>query len=286
MDLLLQQIVNGLSVGMSYALVALGLTMIFGVLHVINFAHGEFYMLGGLAAMVVTSKWNLPYGYALGICVLVGAAAGFLVDRLTVRGVLEKKGGQGNVMLTTFAASLITFDLVLATVGSQPVRVPAVEGAIEVGPVVVTNQRLLLLGVGVALMLLLQAAMRFTKLGRNMRAVAQDDFAARVVGINVAATGTATFVLAAILAALAGAVLVPISNFTPAMGGNVIIKAFVVVIVGGMGSIGGAVTCGLLLGVLEAIGSIYVPQGIALILVYSLILVGLLVRPQGLFGRA
>jgi branched-chain amino acid transport system permease protein len=135
-------------------------------------------------------------------------------------------------------------------------------------------------------MILLQVALRYSKLGRNMRALAQDAFAARVVGINVEATGTATFVLAAVLAALAGAVLVPISNFTPAMGTNVIIKAFVVVIVGGMGSIGGAVICGLLLGVLEAVGSIYVPQGIALILVYSLILVGLLVRPQGLFGRA
>jgi branched-chain amino acid transport system permease protein len=189
-------------------------------------------------------------------------------------------------MLTTFAASLITFDLVLGTVGSQPVRVPGLEGGIEVGPVIVTNQRLLLIVAGVLLMLLLQASMRLTELGRRMRALAQDAFAARVVGINVEATGTATFVLAAVLAAVAGAVLVPISNFTPAMGNNVIIKAFVVVIVGGMGSIGGAVICGLMLGILEAVGSIYFPQGISLIIVYSLILVGLLVRPQGIFGRA
>jgi branched-chain amino acid transport system permease protein len=286
MDLLLQQIVNGLSVGMGYALVALGLTLVFGVMHVVNFAHGEFYMLGGLAACMATGTLSLSYWVALPLTALVGGLAGWLVDRLAVRGVLDRKGGDGNVMLTTFAASLIIFELVLGTVGTQPTRVPGLEGGVDIGPVYISLQRLLIFGVGVVLLVVLHAIVQRSSVGRQMRAVAQDAFAAHVVGINVQATGTATFVLAAMLAAIAGGVLVPVANFTPFMGSNMIIKAFVVVIIGGMGSISGAVLCGLLLGVLEAVGSIYLQQGIALILIYSLILVGLLVRPQGLFGRA
>ena len=285
MELIAQQIVNGLSAGMAYALVALGLTLIFGVLHVINFAHGEFYMLGGLAAVLGVQYLGLPYVATLVIVPLVLALVGMLIERASVGPLLKRSDGLSDALLSTYAVSLLLADGVLALRGPAPERIDGLEGALQVGGVVIGYQRLFVFVLGLALIAVLDFTLRRTRFGKQMRAVAQNRFAAQVVGIDVKAMGMRTFMLGAALAGLAGALLVPISQFTPLMGHNVVIKAFVVVVVGGMGSVAGAVVCGLALGVVEALLGLALPEGFTTALVYSLLLVTLMVRPQGLFGK-
>jgi len=284
-ELAAQQIVNGLSAGMAYALVALGLTLIFGVLHVINFAHGEFYMLGGLAAVVAVRILGLPYLLVLPLVPLVLALVGLLVERLSVGPLLPRRDGLSDALLATYAVSLLLADGVLALRGPAPERIDGLEGSLQLGSIIIGHQRLFVFVVGLLGIAALDYMLRRTRFGKQMRAVAQNRFAAQVVGIDVKAMGQRTFMLGAAIAGLAGALLVPISQFTPLMGHNVVIKAFVVVVIGGMGSVAGAVVCGLALGVLEALLGLMLPEGFTTALVYSLLLLTLLLRPQGLFGK-
>lgn len=286
LDLLMQQAVNGLSQGMAYALVALGLTMIFGVLHVINFAQGELYMLGGLGAVLAGNVLGLPYAAAVVVAVVAVVLVAALVDALAVRPVLAKKDGASTVLLSTFAVSLLLHQSVLSSWGPNPARVDGLSGSLSLGPVVLTNQRLLVLAGGLAILVAVELVLRRTQIGRKVRAIAQSEFAARVVGIDVARIRSLTFLAAAAIAAIAGALIAPVSLFTPTMGEHAIITAFVVVVIGGMGNATGAVVCGLLLGLLEALASAFMPQELGTAIIYALLLVSLLVRPQGLFARA
>ena len=283
-DLLLQQAVNGLTQGMAYALVALGLTMIFGVLHVINFAQGELYMLGGLVTVFVTSSLGVPYLAALPLAVMAVVIVAAVVDRVAVKPVLPKKDGPSTVLLTTFAVSLVLHQTVLATWGPNPARVEGIAGSLSLGPLVITNHRLFLLVAGVALLALTEFMLRRTAIGKKIRAVAESEYAAQIVGIDVDRVRTLTFLGAAAIAAAAGALVTPVSLFTPSMGQHAIITAFVVVVIGGMGNATGAVVCGLALGLLEALASTVVPQEVGTAIIYALLLVSLLVRPNGLFS--
>lgn len=285
LDLLLQQTVNGLTQGMAYALVALGLTMIFGVLHVINFAQGELYMLGGLVAVVATSMLGLPYAAAVPLAIVAVVAVAAVVDYVAVKPVLPQKDGPSTVLLSTFALSLLIHQGVLTAWGPNPARVEGVAGSVSLGPVVITGDRLLVLAAGIVILLAIEFALRRTGLGRRIRAVAQSEFAARVVGIDVSRVRTLTFLGAAGVSAVAGALMAPVSLFTPSMGQHTIITAFVVVVIGGMGNATGAVICGLALGVLEALASTVMPQDLGTATIYGLLLVSLLIRPTGLFGK-
>jgi branched-chain amino acid transport system permease protein len=285
MDLVGQQLVNGLSAGMAYALVALGLTLIFGVLHVINFAHGEFYMLGGLVAVVGVQSLGLPYLAVLVAVPVSLALVGLAIERTLVGPLLPRPDGLSDALLSTYAVSLLLADVVLDLRGPTPAQVDGLDGSWQLGGVVIGHQRFFVFVTGLTLVAVLDFMLRRTRFGKQMRAVAQSRFAAQVVGIDVKAVGRRTFMLGAAIAGLAGALLVPVSQFTPLMGQNVIIKAFVVVVVGGMGSVRGAVVCGLGLGVLEAMLGLALSEGYATALVYSVLLLTLLVRPQGLFGK-
>jgi branched-chain amino acid transport system permease protein len=285
LDLLLQQAVNGITQGMAYALIALGLTMIFGVLHVINFAHGELFMLGGLVAVLATAVLGLPYVAGVGAALVVVALLAVLVDVLAVRPLLDTSDGPSTVLLSTFAVSLLLYQGVLTAWGPNPERVEGLSGVLSLGPVSVTYQRLLVLAAGVVLLGLIELVMRRTLVGKQIRAVAQSAYAARVVGIDVAKVRSLTFFGAAALAGVTGALVAPISLFSPAMGQHAIINAFVVVVIGGMGSATGAVICGLALGILEAMLSVVIPQEIGAAIIYALLLVALFVRPEGLFGK-
>ncbi|MBS0248687.1 MAG: branched-chain amino acid ABC transporter permease [Proteobacteria bacterium] len=285
LDLLLQQAVNGITQGMAYALIALGLTMIFGVQHVINFAHGEFFMLGGLVAALATTVLGLPYVVGVGAALVIVALVAVLVDRLAVRPLLDTADGQSTVLLSTFAVSLLLYQGVLTAWGPNPERVEGLAGVLSLGPISVTYQRVLVLAAGVMLLGLIEWVIRRSLVGKRIRAVAQSAYAARVVGVDVASVRALTFLGAAALAGLTGALVAPISLFSPTMGQHVIINAFVVVVIGGMGSAIGAVVCGLALGILEAELSVVIPQEIGSAIIYALLLVALFVRPQGLFGK-
>jgi branched-chain amino acid transport system permease protein len=284
-DVLLQQIANGLSVGMGYALVALGLSLIFGVLHVINFSHGETFMIGGLITLVATTLFGVPYLLALPLAGLGGAALGYGVNWLAVKPLLKRRDGAADVLLSTFAVSILIHQAVVVFWGPAPARIDGLPGAFEIGPVVLTGQRAFVLAAGLAFFVGLEWCLRRTRFGKELRAVAQNAFAARVVGINVDRINLHAFLIAAVIAALGGGLLAPVILYSSTMGQVAIIKAFVVVVIGGMGSIVGAVVCGLTIGLLESLLSLVTGEGTATALIYSTLLVVLLFRPYGLAGK-
>ena len=278
-----QQLFNGFSAGMSYALIALGLTLVFGVLHIINFAHGEFYMMGGFGVVLATTMLGVSYVVAVPLGMAAAVAVAFLVDAVAVRPILPRRDGGNSVLIGTYAASILILEVVLYTYGPAPQRIDGIIGALHIGDVVITYQRIVVIVGGFVLLVLIHMLLQYTGLGRDLRAAAQDSFAAQVIGIDVKRVRTMTFLLAAGVAGVAGALMVPISLFTPYIGQHVVIKAFVVVVIGGMGSVVGAVVVGIGIGFLEIILRGLVIDGIAQAILLSLLIVTLLVRPQGLF---
>jgi branched-chain amino acid transport system permease protein len=284
-EFILQLLANGVSTGVGYALVALGLTMVFGVLHVINFAHGEVFMIGALAALLGT-RLGLPYLATLPLAIVAGIVVGAVLDWVCVRPLLARSHDKSEVLLSTFAASIIVFEAVFMLVGAQAENVAGIAGVWTMGGVAVAWQRVFVLFAGIALFLGLEFMLQRTAFGVQVRAVAQSGFAARLVGIRVARINSLTFLLASAIAGLGGALLAPVILYSPQMGHAVIIKAFVVVVMGGLGSVRGAVLFGVSLGVVEALAGALMSEGVAAAAIYALMLATLLWRPHGLLGRA
>ncbi|KWT85402.1 MULTISPECIES: branched-chain amino acid ABC transporter permease [unclassified Variovorax] len=285
-DALLQQLLNGLSIGFGYALIALGLTLAFGVLHIINFGHGEVVMLGALTVVLANKLLGLPYLAAVPLAMLVGAVVGWIFDALAVSPLLRRAEGRTDILLTTFAVGVLFKQAVLSVWGPAPARVDGLQGRLELAGAGLSAQRLFVIGASIAALVLLDLLARRTRFGVEMRALAQSEHAARVVGIDVKKVGTRAFLLAAAVGGLGGALLAPITSYSPMLGQAVLIKAFVIVVLGGLGSARGAVLCALGVGVLEAMLGLVLEEGLAAAAVYSLMLLVLLVRPQGLAGAA
>ncbi len=283
-EVLVQQLLNGLSTGFGYALIALGLTLAFGVLHIINFGHGEVVMLGALTVVIATTVLGLPYLAALPLAALVGALAGWLFDAVAVKPLLARPEGRTDILLTTFAVGVLLYQAVFQIWGPAPARVDGIPGRLVLADIGLTYQRLFIMGASIATLFALERLARRTRFGVEMRAVAQNEYAARVVGINVRQVGSRTFLLAAAIAGFGGALLAPITSYAPTLGQAVLIKAFVIVVIGGLGSTTGAVVCALGIGVLEAMLGLLMPESVVAGTVYTLMLVALLLRPQGLLG--
>lgn len=285
-EALLQQLLNGLSIGFGYALIALGLTLAFGVLHIINFGHGEVVMLGALTVVMAGKLLGLPYLPAVALAMLAGALVGWVFDALAVSPLLARSEGRTDILLTTFAVGVLFNQAVLSLWGPAPARVEGLGGRIELLGVGLTAQRLFVIVASIAALALLDLVARRTRFGVEMRALAQSEHAAKVVGIDVRKVGTRAFLLAAAVGGLGGALLAPITSYSPSLGQAVLIKAFVIVVLGGLGSAPGAVICALGIGVAEAMLGLFMEEGLAAASVYSLMLLVLLVRPQGLLGAA
>jgi branched-chain amino acid transport system permease protein len=283
LDFLLQQAANGIVAGMGYALVALGLTLLFGVMDVINFAHGEFYTL--CAYLLFTTGQHLGAGYlgSAAIAIVATVVAGALVERLAVRPVLARD--PLNVMVVTFGVGLLLMNLLQAVYTPTPLAVDTpFQAVVRVGPVFLTSQKLLVVGVGIAAFVGLHLVIMRTTLGRMVRATAQQSRAAALMGIRVDRIQTLVFAASAGFAGLAGVLLGPTTNIYPTMGQLVIIKGFVVVILGGMGNIYGAAAGGLLLGLAEALAASVMPGEWTGVIGFSILILTLLFRPQGLLA--
>jgi branched-chain amino acid transport system permease protein len=284
MDLFLQFLTNGLVVGAFYALSALGLTLIFGLMRVVNFAHGEIYMLGGVTGWFFTSALGLNFFAALALVIVSMAVLGWLVDRFLIERVRDQ--GEEAGILLTIGLSIFLANLTLLVVGPAPMKVvgPLTEGPVFLGPVVLTKLRIVAVAIGIILIVGANLLIRKTRLGQAMRATFQDPMAARLAGIRTDHIYACTFALGCTLAATAGMLLASIYSAQASIGGLVSLKSFVVVILGGMGSFPGAVVGGLLLGVAEAMWGGYVATGMVDIIGFALVIVILLFRPQGLFA--
>jgi branched-chain amino acid transport system permease protein len=285
-------LINGLIIGVFYALMAVGLSLIFGILKIVNFAHGEFYMLGAyaytLAALALTaSPW-----LALPLAFLVGALVGLVVERLLMRPLYAGYASWGLLrdeyaVIVTFGLSLLLINLVDKIIGPYGYKgPPLVEiSRIYLGPVVISGHRLVAAIVGIAVIALVLVVVRYSYWGRQIQAVAQNRFGASLAGIDTAKVGAIVFALAGGLAGLSGALLANIFTATPDVGIFPAIKSYVIVVLGGMGSIPGSIIASLLLGVLESFGGVYISYQYRDTFGLIILILVLLVRPQGLLGE-
>lgn len=289
MDLLLAQFLTGLAYASTLFLVAAGLTIIFGVTRVVNFAHGSLYMLGAYLAYTITAALPAtPAGFFGGLLLaaLAVAAVGVLVEVLILRRIYEAP--EIFQLLATFGVVLIVQDLTLWIWGPEDLfapRAPGLKGAVEIAGAFVPQYTLFLLAAGPAVFGALWLVFHRTRWGIEVRAATSDGTMAAALGVNRRLLFTSVFALGAFLAGLAGALQIPRESITLQMDLAVIVEAFVVVVVGGLGSIAGAFLAALLIGLLHAFGVLWLPQS-ALVLAFVAMALVLIVRPFGLLGRA
>jgi branched-chain amino acid transport system permease protein len=283
-DVLIQATLNGFGLAVVYILVALGLTLIFSILDVINFAHGEFYMLGGFVTYYVFAVFGVNYFATLVLAVIAVGAAGVVAERIVFR---HLRGKTLNAFIVSLGLLWVLQASAQVAFGVLDKSVPsAVSGIVRVFGFIISRERLVVIVTASALMVALYAFLKLTRTGQAMRAVAQDADAAALQGIDIEKMSALGFGIGCALAGAAGALLAPVFAVSPTMGALPVVKAFIIIIVGGMGSLPGAVLGGLLLGAVEGIGTLFMSSAAVNMLGFLVVIAILLVRPRGLFGAA
>jgi branched-chain amino acid transport system permease protein len=286
MTVILQQGINGVVLGSLYVLVALGLTLVYGVLVQINFAHADIVTLGAFAAYFFIHGAGGGYVASIGVALLIGGALGWLTNA-AIFAPLRDKGSELLPLIATIGVSVTLENAMLAWFGPIPYAFdsPYSNDVFRLGGTFITGQNLLIVAVSVVTIALLYAFMKFTFLGKALRAVAQDRETAGLMGINPNQLVMLTFVIASALAGMAGAMLGPVLVLTPFAGTSVIVKAFAIVIIGGFGNFEGAILAGLLVGLIESFTTQYLGPGMIDIVVFALLLLMLAIRPTGLIAE-
>ena len=284
MDLLLQQLFNGIMLGSTYAIVALGLTLVYGILQIPNFAHGHMYMLGAYVCLFLMGVLGLGYWPALAAVAIIMAVAGVILERLCYTPLLNQPPMSS--FISALGALIILENGVIALWGPQGKRIPnPYPDIIDVFGITMSVQRLLVIGIAFLLIMLVQLFIKKTKVGSTIEAVAQNPEGANLVGINVKWVSSLTFAISTGLAALAACLVAPIFILSPSMGALLGMKAFVIVILGGLGSIPGAIVGGLILGLLEALGGGYISSAYKDVFGFGALVLILAIKPTGLFGK-
>jgi branched-chain amino acid transport system permease protein len=279
------QLLLGLINGSFYALLSLGLAVIFGMLNIINFAHGALYMMGAFAAYLLLQYLGIGYWWALIIAPIVIGALGVLIERLFLQHLRNLDHLYG--LILTFGLALIIEGLFRNTYGSsgQPYSVPeSLQGGRNLGFMFLPNYRAWVVAFSIVVCFATWYGIERTRLGSYLRAATENPTMVRAFGINVPRMITLTYGFGVGLAALAGVMAAPIYNVSPQMGSDLIIVVFAVVVIGGMGSIMGAIITGFVLGIVEGLTKVFFPEASNTV-IFAIMIVVLLVRPAGLFGR-
>jgi len=284
--LLAQGALNGVMLGLSYALVALGLNLIFGIMRIVNFAHGEMFMLGGYVAFYLFGTFGINYFVTLALAVGIVGFIGVILEKFIFRPLTRRPEVAMTSLIAAVGLAWVFQMLAVICFGELDKDIPtAFKGIIRLGGVVLTWERFVAIMLGVALVVLLNLFLIKTKFGKAIRAVAEDKEAAALQGIQVNRISALSFGIGSGLAAAAGVIITSIFVVNPSIGGDVILKAFLVVILGGMGSTSGAMLGGLLLGFIESYGGLFFSVPVVSVITFALIIMILIVRPQGLLGR-
>ncbi len=284
MENVLLQVFNGLINGAFYALLSLGLAVIFGMLRVLNFMHGALYMLGAFGAYLLAAQLGVSFWWAMVIAPLAVATLGVLLERLFLRWLYELDPLYN--LLLTFGLTLAIQDAMRLRFGMQGVPYsapPQLQGAVVVGTMFFPIYRLFVLAFAIIICLTTWWLIERTRAGMVIRASTEKPMLTRALGIDVDRWIPPVFAFGVGLAGLAGVLAAPMRNVSPVMGADLIITTFAIVVIGGMGSILGSVVTGFIVGVIAALGAVYYPP-IANTLVFILMAVVLLFRPAGLFG--
>ena len=281
-----QQAINGIVLGSLYVLVALGLTLIYGVLVQINFAHADFVTLGAFSAYFFMHALGGSYFASIGVALVVGAALGWLIN-VAIFAPLRRRGNELLPLIATIGVSVMLQNAMLAWFGPVPYafETPYSQQVFRVAGTFFTMQSVIIIAVSTTAIALLYAFMKFTFLGKALRAVSQDRETAGLMGINPNQLIMLTFVLASALAGMGGAMLAPVLVLTPFAGASVIVKAFAIVIIGGFGNVEGTILAGLLVGLIESFTTQYLDPGLIDIVVFGLLLLMLAFRPTGLVSE-
>lgn len=283
MEFIATQLVNGLAYGVLLFLMSAGLSLIFGLMNVVNVAHGSFFMIGAFSALAVM-RWTGSFWLALALSWIPAVAIGVVMERVFIRRLYAR--GHLDQVLLTFGFTFVFVDLVRWLFGAdiRELALPDVlSGALDLGGVIVPRYRVFLIAFGGAVALLLWFFLERSRVGAMVRAGVDDAFTATGIGINVPLLFAAVFALGVGLAAIGGAAAGPILGLYPGMDIEILIPAFIVVVVGGMGSLRGAFVASVFVGLVDTFGKAYFPD-LALFLIYLLMVVVLLTRPNGLFG--
>jgi branched-chain amino acid transport system permease protein len=286
LEYFLTQGFNGLANGAYYALLALGLSVIFGMLRVVNFTHGAMYMLGAFVAYYGASQAHLPFIAALFIAPIVVGLFGMAIERMFLR----RLYGLDPIynLLLTFALVLVIEDLMRMLAGplGSPYATPAfLDGVTNIGFTLYPTYKLFVIAVAAIVCAVAWYIVERTPIGARIRAATENPTLVRALGINTGLLVTITFGVGVGLAALAGVLNAPITNVQPSMGDAVIIYTFAIVVIGGLGSIVGSIIAGFALGLLQALGAVVFPP-ISTTLIFIVMVLVIIVRPTGLFGRA
>jgi branched-chain amino acid transport system permease protein len=283
-----QIVVNGLYLGAQYALIALGLTLIFALMNVLNFAHGQMYVLGGFITYTVYGRLGLPFVAGLVTSGVTLAILGALMERFLFRTVIKRSHREESTMLLAAAIAFFLDAVILLLFGEKQRGVPKiVSGVLMLDDLIMPWDRVL---VGVLAILAIAAFvlyMQYSKPGRAMRALAQDRLAAQLMGVDVDRYSMIGFALGAMLAGVVGGLLVATTGVSSGIGGPVSIKAFMMIMIGGAGVVGGAIAGGFILGMMESVGlSVLHAYGdITYLVIFGALMVFLSLRPNGLMGK-
>ncbi len=278
----LQVLVNGLMLGLTYVLIASGFSLIYGIMRLLNFAHGEFYMLGAFATYLLCEHLGVDYFTALALSMVIIGILGVLVYQFFFRPFRDEHDPS---LVVALGIAMLIGGLALIIFGEKDKSVaPVFSGVIQVWGATLSKERVAVILVAIILMAALTLYIKFSKTGQAMRAVSQDREAAALQGIGVDSTFTLCMGISSALAGAAGALLAPLFYVNPFLGMHAVLKALVVVVIGGLGSIPGAIAGGLLLGFVESFGNTFMGD-ITEILGFVIVMMVLLFRPQGLFGH-
>lgn len=282
----MQIIVNGALLSANYALIALGITLIFSVMKVLNFAHGQMFVIGGLLLHFGYATLGLPYILAFIGAVATVAVIGLLMERFFFQRVARIATREENTMLLAVGTALLLENAALSLFGEKQRGVPPlVSGVYRLGSAFIPANRLLMFCIAIALIALVLLFVTYSRTGRAMRALAQDRTAALLMGVDVQRIGNAGFALGAGLAVVAGGLLISVSGVNAGMGTAISTQAFIMIMIGGAGVIAGALFGAVVLGFAEAVGYAFFPGSVTYLLIFVGLILFLLIRPQGIMGK-
>jgi branched-chain amino acid transport system permease protein len=286
-DTVLQQVLlNGVVLAVNYSLIALGITLIFGIMNILNFAHGQMFMIGGFVVYYVYGLFGVNYFVSLIAVVVVLGAIGWCFETFFFRRMRKIATREENSMLLAVGTALLLENIALSAFGEKQRGVPPiVTGVFRIGDAFLPAGRLLVMVLATFLIVGLLLFVQYTKLGRAMRALAQDREVTYLMGVNADRVAALGFAVGAALAGLAGGLLVTVFGVNSGVGNVYSIKAFIMIMIGGAGVVPGAILGGVVLGFAEAIGYAVLPGSITYLLIFVALIVFLLFRPQGLMGK-
>jgi branched-chain amino acid transport system permease protein len=283
-----QVIANGLYLGAQYALIALGLTLIFGLMNVLNFAHGQMYVLGGFISYTVYGQLGLPFPIAVLASGVTLAIIGGLMERYLFRTVIRRSHREESTMLLAAATAFFFDAVILLIFGEKQRGVPKiVKGVFNDFGIILPYDRILVAVIAAFMIAAFILFMKYTKPGRAMRALAQDRVAAQLMGVQVDRYTMIGFAMGAMLAGVVGGLLVSITGVNAGIGGPISIKAFMMIMIGGAGVVGGAIAGGFILGMMESVGLTVLREygDVTYLVIFAALMVFLAIRPNGLMGK-